>query len=155
MACLGVFWSLAGELQGEALMKRAKLKSQLVGREAPRCFWYFHGRVRMLKPRKIGTKCELAARMSLQRGWLPAVLQSSSHQRHFEPKAGSTMPNIGHPAGKGPRGRKVSSLQVCPFNPGENGVQGCSSSQPQSHLPDHNPTPCSLSPTGPIWYKDL
>lgn len=149
---LGVFCSLAGEHQGEALTKRAKPKSKLVGRKAPRCLGHLCGKVRMLKPRKIGTKCELAARLSLGSGWPLVVLQSSSHQRHFQLKAGVCHAPPGTSHRKGPGGRRcLPAWLLC--EPGETGVQDGSCGQPQSHLLDHNPTPCSLQPMDPIWYQ--
>lgn len=82
-----------------------------MGRKAPHCFRHFRGRGRMLQPGKAGTKSELSAGLSLRRGWPPAVLQSSRHWRHFQPKAGLCLsspcdaPHV-MPHGDCSRGRK-------------------------------------------------
>lgn len=91
------------------LWKEQNWKVSWWGEKLPHRFRHFCGRLRILKPRKIGTKYEQAARLSLQRGWPPAVLQSSSHQRHLQLKAGACQGPHGMPHGKGPRGREMLS----------------------------------------------
>lgn len=104
--------SLAGQLQGQALTKRAKLKSQLAGRKASQCFVYFCGRVRVLRPRKSGTKCEQVARLSLWKGW------SQQSHRQFQSSAGSAMPHIGYPSGRA-SGAGDTFLTLLPCQPRE------------------------------------
>lgn len=102
--CVGVSQSLAGELQGEALTKRAKLKSQLAGRKAPHCFVYFCGRARMLRPRK---SRQNVSRLRLWKGWL-----QQSH-RQFQQVLGLPCPTWDVP-----QGWEMPSSHGYPVSPG-------------------------------------